>query len=98
MAKKSKVSKEGAPLEEQVKAEVKEAAQPDLFKVLRFKKGIRSISIPYLREGKVEWVDTFESSYDESAQNTLFDFWRKMKEENPTFDIEAKKAKLFEVE
>lgn len=74
------------------------SAQPELFKVLRFKKGIRSVSIPYLKEGKVEWVDTFESEYDEKAQNTLFDFWNRMKAENPTFNIEAKKEKLFSVE
>jgi len=70
--------------------------QEELFKLHRLK--VRSVLVPYVRENKVEWESKDNVSWDMEAQETLFAFWNKMKEDNPTFNIEAKMQKLFVLE
>ncbi len=100
---------EVTPQEEQT--EVKERKKPgpkpkqkdepvesteQLFKLLTLK--VDAVEIPYIIENKVEWRRIGPSQWTEDAQNTLFAYWRKRKEEDPKFDIDAKVKKLFRSE
>lgn len=70
-----------------------ETAQEELFKLYSLK--VREIRVPFLKDGKVEWVPYHVGNWDMTAQETLVAFWQQLKEDNPTFNIEAKMQKLF---
>jgi len=75
--------------------DVEPPKQTELFGLHRLKRGVPYIDIPYLKDGKVEWVHTTASMFDEKAQNAIFDYWNRRKKEDGDFDIEAKKQKFF---
>lgn len=53
-----------------------------------------SVKVPMVTEGKLEWVDVPASRFDKAAQDALFNHWDELKRLNPSFNIEAKIAKL----
>jgi hypothetical protein len=66
----------------------------DVLRSKRYSLVFGSILMPELIEGRMEWINVPQNRFDQKAQDKLFDFWKRMKEEEPKFDIEAKVNKL----
>jgi hypothetical protein len=54
-----------------------------------------SIDVPVVKDGRGTFITKRQDQWTLKDQRALLAYWAVMKEENPKFDIEAKKAKLF---
>ena len=54
-----------------------------------------SIDVPVVKEGKGQFVKVSQGQWTMEHQRAILDYWAEQKKENPKFDINAKKAKLF---
>lgn len=54
-----------------------------------------SVDVPVVKEGKGSWQTITQQHWNLEHQESLLAYWAMQKRENPKFNIDAKKEKLF---